>query len=232
MTRICIIPCHATLQGPDPAREEDWILEDYQRDGGHHLRCFLSHIKAGMAWLESNPEGLLIPSGGRTRRGCRLSEAASYLEAARKTGLVSDPAALERVLLEVYARDSFENVLLSIAAAFSQTQSRVTSVTAIGFAFKAQRFQDHFSALELGPETTFEYFGLNDPVEPNLTTARANEQRTRAAFQPDAPDTEVAWLRTKRLERSWSERRVHYLSRCTNWPDLHRVLLRWNTENP
>lgn len=231
MTEICIVPGHAALGGEDPRLESNWLLESFQQDGGHHLTCFRSHIKAGLAWLESNPQGWLVPSGGRTRPGCRLSEASSYMELARAYGLITYPPALARVLLEVYARDSFENVLLSIAAAFSQTQTRLTRVVTIGFAFKAQRFHDHFAMLDLGPQTSFEYFGLNNPVEPNLTAALASEASTRAAFRSTAPDQQAV-LRRKRASRSWNGRKLPYAHDCRAWPELHRALIDWDRENP
>lgn len=231
MTEICLIPGHACLRGDNPLNEDDWILEPFQRDGGHHLRCFEAHIRVGVAWLQSNPDGRLVFSGGFTRQGTVRSEAESYLLAAQKYGLMSDRSLRSRIVLEEFARDSYENVLFGISAAYAAARFRITRVVAVGFEFKRPRFLDHFSSLQLGPGTTYEYFGINNPIEPQLTSALAGETATRRAFTTKSPDGRES-LRAKRAARTFGQRHVPYPDMCREWPALHARLVEWTTENP
>lgn len=231
MTDICIVPGHAILKGDNPLAESDWILEPFQRDGGHHVHCFLAHIKAGLAWLESNPHGRLVLSGGLTRPQSPRSEAASYLLAAQKCGYLSSSTDIQRIILEEFARDSLENLLYGIAAGFAATRFRIPRVTVIGFDFKRDRFFDHFASLKLGRGTTFDYIGINNPIEPQLSEAIAAESRVRAAFASILPEVRQS-LKAKRDRRSWPGRKVLYADQCREWPDLHRILIEWDSANP
>lgn len=231
MTEICLVPGHACLRGENPLDEKDWILEPFQVDGGHHSRCFAGHFRVGLTWLETNPEGRLIFTGGFTRPGTNRSEAESYLLAAQKLGLISDRSLINRIVLEEYARDSMENVLFGIAAAFAAIRTRITRVVAVGFEFKRSRFLDHFASLQLGPGTRYDYFGINNPMEPQLSQAIVGEANTRKAFASKSPEAKIS-LRAKREARTFGERHVPYVELCREWPALHARLVEWTTENP
>ena len=231
MTEICLVPGHACLRGDNPLDEKDWILEPFQQDGGHHLGCFVAHIRVGLAWLETNPDGRLIFTGGLTRPGATRSEAESYLLAAQKLGLISDRSLLHRIVLDEFARDSMENVLYGVAAAFAAVRTRITRVVAVGFEFKRSRFLDHFSAIQLGPGTSYDYFGINNPLEPQLSKAIVGEANTRKAFASKSPEAKIS-LQAKREARTFGDRRVPYIELCREWPALHASLVQWTTENP
>jgi hypothetical protein len=231
MLEICIVPGHATMNGEDPRNGKDWHLEAYQQDGGHHLMCFLTHIMAGIAWLMSNPYGRLVFSGGFTRPGCQRSEAASYLLAARRCGFIHDESIASRIILEENARDSMENVLFGVAAGFAATRFRISRVVVINFRFKQRRYGDHFNWLNIGHETTMDYFGINDPLEPQLSAALFSEEATRAAFASTSPDA-LRLLREKRQRRTWAGRVAPDASLCREWPELSAKLNEWNTANP
>lgn len=101
----------------------------------------LQHIQRGVAIAASDNASLLVFSGGETRAAAGpRSEASSYWEAADALGWYGRPAVRGRSLLEVHARDSFENLLFSLCR-FREASGRYPSrVTVVSFGFKRRRF--------------------------------------------------------------------------------------------
>lgn len=98
--------------------EEDWYLLNYQKHQGLP-QAIVSHIKAGIEAISSDPLGLLIFSGGETRALTGPdTEGASYFRVADAQNLWelgSNPTGQDtfprsRTASEEFARDSFENL--------------------------------------------------------------------------------------------------------------------------
>ena len=93
--------------------EDAWYLEPFQHG---QLKTMLTHIKRGVELASEDNSSLLVFSGGETRAAAGpRSEAASYWEAAEAMSWYGHAARVrQRALLEVHARDSFENLLFAI----------------------------------------------------------------------------------------------------------------------
>lgn len=136
----------------------DWFLESFQLEGHDHL-AFKHHITTAFTELEKDPESLIVFSGGQTKEAAGpLSEAQSYWFLARAMGLI-DAKNVGRVHTEEYARDSFENVLFSLARFKEITGAYPKRITIPGFEFKRHRFLKlHFPALKY-PVEKVNYIG-------------------------------------------------------------------------
>lgn len=151
---LVIVPGHGIWRGTNKGEaSEDWLLEPFQVEGHDHL-YFIKHIETALRLADDDSEAIVMFSGGQTKRqaGC-MSEAQSYYLLARE--LVNElelrnlDESLERCHTEEYARDSFENVLFSIARFKEITGSYPERITIPGFEFKRERFMNHhFKALQ------------------------------------------------------------------------------------
>lgn len=112
----------------DPAQ---WLLQPFQAT---EAPTFVEHIRTGLNLLQADPASIFVFSGGRTRNGsgCEVSEAEGYARVARwvlestqsgnsdnedreDTALDEDVQnIMNRVYLEEYATDSFQNVLFAL----------------------------------------------------------------------------------------------------------------------
>lgn len=164
---LILIPCHGIWHGrrgngtnssAGDSRDE-WSLVPFQIEGYDHL-CFKDHIVEALKLMENDPDASLIISGGQTKKECGpISEALSYYNLA--TQLYSNTDVLERIYLEEYARDSFENVLYLICRYYELFRAYPEHIKVVGFEFKRKRFVElHLKqALRF---TDCEYFG-NSP---------------------------------------------------------------------
>ncbi|KAH3676023.1 hypothetical protein WICMUC_002319 [Wickerhamomyces mucosus] len=161
---LIIVPGHGIFKGTNEGQNSsDWHLESFQIEGLDHL-IFIEHIKKGIEILNSDlSNSTLIFTGGQTKfRAGPISEALSYYQVAERLGLITDENQ-NRINLEEYARDSFENVLFSISRFHEIHQNYPQKITIIGFEFKRSRFLDHHL-----PTLKFfnvEYIGF-DPIPP------------------------------------------------------------------
>lgn len=172
----------------DSQCDEPWVLQPFQSG---EPPFYLEHIRQGVALTRDNPRSLLIFSGGRTRpEAGEWSEARTYLEIARShrfwrsdAGGPTSPSFDEmtrRTTTEVFARDSFENLLFAICRFQQCVGSYPRNVMAVGWAFKAERFGLHRKALSY-PSPRFQYLGVNDPVDPD--SAREGERNAIGLFR-------------------------------------------------
>ena len=118
LTALIVVAGHAVVKIDQLATadvsDSGWFLLSYQKKQGFP-GIITSHIKAGIELAEADPAAMLVFSGGQTRRDVGpTSEAASYFYLAAQHKWAS-PSAKSRTFLEEFARDSFENLLLSIA---------------------------------------------------------------------------------------------------------------------
>jgi hypothetical protein len=137
---------------------------------------YVAHAEMGVRLAAEMPGALLMFSGGQTREeaGAR-SEAEGYWEIADSAGWWGSPFVKTRAVKEEYARDSFENLLFSLAFFRQQTANWPNSVTVCGWKFKEKRYSLHRQALKW-PRQKFSYIGVNDPLAEALPKALAGEQ--------------------------------------------------------
>ncbi|KAI9506432.1 hypothetical protein BX070DRAFT_240584 [Coemansia spiralis] len=161
LTDLIIVPGHGiyTSEGP-PLNESSWQLLKMQQG---EVGAFMAHIGKGVEMVKEHDSALLIFSGGKTRlRAGSYSEAQGYWAAADRMGWLTKDV-YRRVFTEEYARDSYENVLFSVARFREITGRYPDRITVVGFDFKRERFLDlHRKALRY-PKIRFNYIGINPP---------------------------------------------------------------------
>jgi DUF218 domain len=161
-----IVCCHAIFHGQDPRNEDHWALQPFQKGSGEkpgeHL-TFLEHIQEALKHRQqTNGAAQIIFSGGRTKNDFpELSEARSYMDAARKLRWIRDE---HEVLLEELATDSYQNVAFSILS-FRRTHGLYPSkLTVVTHDFKRDRFMDlHRKALRW-PKESYSVLGVPLPL--------------------------------------------------------------------
>lgn len=209
LTDLIVVAGHAIwLGGSSYKNDADWILESYQREQTH---TFIEHIRKGATLAQENPHSLLIFSGGETRHaaGAR-SESQSYtalfqlLEA--ETPILNS---IERVTTEEFARDSYENLIFSIARFFEVTGRYPERISVIGFAFKQTRFVEiHRKAVKF-PADKFHYYGIDPPGISDADIA-GEISNARALFDQDLYGCRSEVLLGKKKERNPGRRRHGY----------------------
>lgn len=150
VTDLIIVCCHAICHDPElPHDELSWYLQPFQKSDletgkvGEH-ETFMLHGYAGLRALY-RPETLVIFSGGKTRPGCEISEAGSYLNASFRGASsfganISDAISDGRFATEDLATDSYQNLLFSIIKFYKITHRWPEMITVITHAFKQDRF--------------------------------------------------------------------------------------------
>ncbi|KAI8093754.1 uncharacterized protein BX664DRAFT_113634 [Halteromyces radiatus] len=242
-----VVTGHAIYIGPSKNEtalrdETNWVLEPYQQG---QVKTFLDHIQKGIDLLVSDPQALLIFSGGQTRPSAGpISEGLSYWQAAQTLILQQLPKTLDdlntlsrRMIVEEYARDSYENILYSLCRFSEMTSDYPSKLTVIGFDFKRPRFEQlHINAIRY-PREQFEYIGI-DPVSfMEGTVALSNEEgddqqdlkesgnqladvarqgELHNSYKPFQTDLYACrgTLRQKKLDRNPYRRRPPYRSTC------------------
>lgn len=203
--------------------ENDWYLLDYQKHQGLP-QAIVAHIVAGIqAAADAGEQSLLMFSGGATRLQTGPdTEAASYFR-------VSDALQLwtlsvrSRTVTEDYARDSFENVLFSIARFYEVTQRFPKKITVVSFTYKRNRFVTlHAPALRL-PDT-LEFIGIDPPPSTGFDLVSATKGEMENAAQPFVDDPygcHSKVLQDKRASRNPFARVPPYTLSC---PPLKHLL--------
>lgn len=137
---------------------------------------YIEHAHQGVLHAANNPNALLVFSGGQTREAAgKRSEAESYWAIANDADWWETAQVRGQAHKEEYARDSFENLLFSLAVFKRETTKWPDKVTVCGWKFKEKRYDLHRQALKW-PKKTFTYIGVNDPVAEALPKALAGEQ--------------------------------------------------------
>ena len=198
-----------------PERDDLWVLQPFQRG---EPPLYINHIRRGVDLLRSDPQSLLIFSGGYTRHeaGLRWSEAATYaaLAAHFRWWLDEDPKSSPpdlagRIATEDFSRDSFENLLFSLCRFQQLTGHYPRRVTLVSWEFKAARFDWHRAAIGF-PADRFHYEGCHQPKI--LEAALKGEAVTLDEFMVNRYGTGRAMVE-KRAARNPFNRR-HDFDRC------------------
>jgi hypothetical protein len=220
-----IVAGHAPYIATDfrePLADFSWVLSEGQKG---EPRFYLDHIKRGVELVNSEPDALLIFSGGQTRESAGpRSEALGYFLLAQHVVGFGSASVPERATTEEFARDSFENVLFGICRFREFTGNYPEAVTVVSWAFKEERFSAHREAIRW-PSDKFRFVGVNNPID--LATALAGEEGARADFAKDPYGT-GAKLSLKRKQRNPMHRQDGYRISC---PEVE-ALLRYASTMP
>jgi hypothetical protein len=197
------------------ASDFSWALLEFQRG---EPSFYIEHVHAAVELTHADSESLLIFSGGPTRADAGpRSEALSYYEVANHYGWFGRLHVARRVLIEDFARDSFENLLFGICRFREYTGRYPNLVTLVSWAFKEQRFHWHRESIGF-PAERFRYAGPNNPRD--LSQALRSEERAVEAYRKD-PYSSGDRFRAKRAERNPLRRQHGYAVSC---PELARLL--------
>ncbi|BFZ55061.1 hypothetical protein PYCC9005_002100 [Savitreella phatthalungensis] len=214
LTHLVMVPCHAIYLGAfaNPISNlNNWLLTAEQTE--IDTRAYLAHIDAGVNVTLQDPQALLIFSGGQTRdKSEGRTEAGGYMQVAE-----TRHGQLSSATTETFARDSYENLMFSIARFHEYTGRWPVRITVVGFAFKEARFfQLHRKAVRFA-ERHFQYIGIDYGQESDqsdaLTAQRAAGEALHAvnAFAQDLYGCRDPQLRNKRLKRNPARRWHPYL---------------------
>lgn len=223
MEHLIIIPGHAVMrlskQNEASFNEDAWYLLPYQLGVGFPS-IITSHVQKGIQLLENDKNALLIFSGGQTRHDVGpISEAASYYFLALAQKWI--PEDQDKIYLEEYARDSFENLLFSIARFREITGHYPSRISVVGFDFKSYRFTSlHRKAIGF-PESNFSYIGIRPSPPFDQKKAAQGETNTIHLFQNDMYGCHTPSLINKRSQRDPFFRTVPYEMAC---PEIVKLL--------
>lgn len=225
-THLIMVPGHAAmhierLPSADHS-DEAWYLLSYQKNQGYP-KIIASHIERSIELVRNDTNALLLFSGGQTRHDVGpISEAASYYYLGEYKHWI-DHKLQERIFLEEFARDSFENFLFSICRFYEITHDYPTHITIIGFDFKKDRYlQLHRKALQY-PEENITYIAMkaSDPFDQEH--AEEGEKLAYEEFVHDLYGCNDHALREKRFIRNPFHRSIPYTLSC---PEM-KALLEW-----
>lgn len=211
LTHLIIVAGHAIWRGGNSySLDEDWVLVPIQLG---QTNVFVEHIKKAADLAATDSKSLVVFSGGESRPlAAGRTESQSYaalleLLIARSEVRLQQ---MTRVTTEQFARDSYENLLFSIARFYEVTGRYPSRISVVGYTFKRDRYVNiHRKAVKF-PDTQFEYFGI-DP--PGLDLAAASEgERTEARllFEKDPYGCHDKALVDKKKSRNPARRRHGY----------------------
>jgi len=184
---------------------------------------YIEHARKAVAIAATSERCVPVFSGGQTREDAgRRSEAESYWEICAEAGWWGSPGLEARALKEEYARDSFENLLFSIALFRREARTWPAKITVVGWRFKEKRYQLHRQALKW-PESRFAYVGVNDPAGEELKKALAGEKAKTDSVSRDLLLSGPEW-RSQRETRDPFQRRHPYRGIDSNLDSLFDYL--------
>jgi len=195
LKNLVIVPGHAVYEGQNASDAYDgskWIgtYDGYKYND--EVCNYVRHIQRGINLADFDSKSLLVFSGGKTRKGTIKSEAESYYTLANQLEWFGmEPNILQRVRLEEFATDSFENLLFSIQLfqLLHPDDKYPLRVTVVGLRFKKKRYKMHADAIILNsykdiPPFVFRYDDVNDIPDYVLEGGSAEgEELTRLQFQ-------------------------------------------------
>ena len=175
---LILVPGHAIYLGSKegPESPKSWILESYQAASNQHL-VFISHIERGVELAAQDKNALLLFSGGMTRAASSgITEASGYWRVAFEKNLLLSSEIQKRVSTEDFAKDSFENLVFSVARFFEITNTWPEKIVVVGFEFKRKRWEEiHRKAIKW-PKEKFEYVGIDPSDATAVAQAQVGEQ--------------------------------------------------------
>jgi hypothetical protein len=177
--------------------------------GGHQEedRLYEKHVRDAFRILGSEGYQALALSGGRSRPQLppeiSNSEAEGMRDYALEAGLARPG---DRVLLEPFGRDSFENLFFSMLRFYREFGEWPARVGAVSWKFKALRFYLIACGLQLG-QGRFRFFGSGDPADQGemeafaAASAEYDARIVRGGEIADPLHRDAQWFAAKRLGR-------------------------------
>ncbi|KAK0517448.1 hypothetical protein JMJ35_000603 [Cladonia borealis] len=149
LEQLIIVCCHAIwLGGPTKGQDEsEWLIENFQKN---ETPTFIEHIDCALKLLESQPNAMVIFSGGATKLSkISLTEGQSYLNLALTLHPhLALPPYQHTLHPEPYATDSYQNTLFSLLLFRRLTNHYPNHITIISHDFKRARFLElHIPAI-------------------------------------------------------------------------------------
>lgn len=175
----------------------------------------------------------MVFSGGQTSAlAGPISEGQSYWSLAEARGeLIPDAedgkSLTDRMIVEEFARDSYENLIFSIARFKEYTSNYPSNITVVGLEFKKSRFENLHRAAIKYPANQFRYVGIN----PAKLSDKAVDGENVNAGIPFSKDPHGCWNRilvSKRRDRNPFRRSHPYTFSC---PELYNLLTICNRRN-
>lgn len=210
LRHLVLVAGHAIPHRFDRLDSDDgWCLKPFQKGEGP---SYIEHVRTGVAEAAKDPQALLIFAGTQSDHAAGpRSEAQGYwLIADHHNWWWHHPEIATRATTEEFSQDSFQNLLYGICRFRECTGRYPTRITAVGWAFKAARFDFHREALRY-PVAQYRYLGPNDP--PTIAEARPFEAACLAAFHRDPYGT-APELSAKRQSRNPFRRHHAYPLTC------------------
>ncbi|KAK0884936.1 hypothetical protein LTR87_001334 [Friedmanniomyces endolithicus] len=210
-TKLLVVCCHATYTGDgnDFLEVKHWLLQPFQRSDPPARKpsetgTFLTHISTGASLCMSEPDAMLMFSGGHTLTIHR-SEAAGYnriFHALSMNKLVPSPAVPS--IGEEHATDSYQNLLFSILRFRDLVGRYPEDVIVVTHAFKERRFLELHTLAIKWPPGWIRVQGVNPPytLEELRQTQRMEHERAYEPFVRD-PYGVRSPLANKRKARNW-----------------------------
>jgi hypothetical protein len=200
--------------------ESAWNLLEYQKNQ-EFPAIIESHIKAGIDLAVADKQSVLIFSGGQTRKAAGpISEGASYYYYALTNGMLNGHSDIT-IALEEFARDSFENLLYSIARFKEVTGNYPKHITVVGFDFKEKRFVHVIRKALRFPMSSFRYVGVKPDTDRfNYDAAVIGERNVYLDLENDMYGCNTPTLRDKRIARNPFLRTIPYSLSCPELSEL------------
>jgi hypothetical protein len=224
---LVIVAGHAVLRAEklNIAHRSDsgWYLLPYQKNRGYPA-IIVSHIQKGVEVSLRDEKSLLIFSGGQTRKDVGpLSEGLSYYLLSEQNQYFPIHL-MNRIFLEEFAKDSYENLLFSICRFREITNHYPSKITVVGFDFKSYRFTElHRKAIHF-PIQNFSYIGLHvNHRNFDYHQAQLGENIAVEEFMNDLYGCKNPELQIKRKKRNPFYRKTPYELSC---PEI-KNLLKW-----
>ena len=225
---LIIIPGHAIYTGQ---KKEDiyfsnkWIgtYQGYRFED--EVPLYVDHIRQGIIKANDDLLALLVFSGGLTRKKKLfkeedvhpITEAQGSYNIAEQFEWFRCIHIKQRVELENYALDSYDNLLFSLCVFNKKYHKYPKNVFVYGLSFKKERYLFHADVirrdLEIEPHFKFYYFGINNPPDYVMDCgSRLGEIETLELFKED-PHAEKPTLKTKKEERGsdWPDHKHQYV---------------------
>ncbi|TID29471.1 hypothetical protein CANINC_001951 [Pichia inconspicua] len=196
---LIILPCHS-VYAPELNREisdlsnndrfskvldaNNWLMASFQKESEDQV-SFVKHIEMSLLELHENiGDSVLVVTGGYTKPEIEKSESAGYIEVAKSVEFLKNPYFRigTNILIEEYARDSYENVLYSICTFYKKFNKFPKKITVVGYGFKKERFVDsHLATLgykdESGEHVKYVSVGPFYPDKPESMSESDYEEK-------------------------------------------------------
>lgn len=204
-TNLIILPCHSVYKDEllpegkiDPKAGIDsksWILAPFQVEADNHL-SFIDQVERCKTLIDKRSEhAILMLSGGYAKHQLELSEARSYLNLGLQRGWFSESMINKSVYLEEFSRDSYENVLFSLAKFYKLFKKYPEVITIVGFEYEEPRFVDlHLKTLGYTGENA-EYIGIGPDFPERSQYESVNDYNIRKdEFFKDLEESEKKYV--------------------------------------